>query len=372
MSRPNPLWELTLARIYSFLREPEALFWVFGFPILMAVGLGIAFREGDQAQPAVVAVERGSVAERWVPALTATPELAVRVTSADSAERMLSRGDAALALGGTDTLVFRYDPARAESRTARLLADAAVQGAAGVTPAVPVRETPERRRGGRYIDWVIPGLIGMNLMSTGMWGVGFGLVQMRQRKQLKRLSSTPMRRRDFLLAQVLARMTFVLVEVPPIILFAWLAFGVEVAGSALALAGVVALGGMTFAGLGLLTSSRASTIEGISGLLNVGDAADVRAVGRFLLRVALSRRDPAVHPRAAAHRAQQRPACRLQRRSRRLRVHGRAGDPRGVDGRQLPARAVAVQVAVDGRRTPRGRRRRSRSITSCSIAPWTQ
>jgi ABC-2 type transport system permease protein len=269
MTRPNPLWELTLARIHSFLREPEALFWVFGFPILMAVGLGIAFREGDQAQPAVVAVERGSAAERWVPALAAAPELAVRVTSADSADRMLRRGDAALSLGGTDTLVFRYDPARAESRAARLLADAAVQGAAGVTPAVPVRETPERRRGGRYIDWVIPGLIGMNLMSTGLWGIGFGLVQMRQRKQLKRLSSTPMRRRDFLLAQVLARMVFVVVEVPPIVLFAWLAFGVEIAGSALALAGVVALGGMTFAGLGLLTSSRASTIEGISGLLNV-------------------------------------------------------------------------------------------------------
>jgi ABC-2 type transport system permease protein len=268
MRSPSPLLELTLARMRMFVREPEALFWIFGFPMLMAIGLGIAFREAAP-EPAAVAVERGSAAERWLPALVDAPELEVRVMDPASAERALERGDVALVLAGTDTLVYRYDAARAESRVARLLADAAVQAAAGVVPSVPAREEPERRRGGRYIDWLIPGLIGMNLMSTGMWGIGFGVVQMRQRKQLKRLSSTPMRRRDFLAAQVLARMTFVVVEIPPIALFAWLAFGVDVAGSIAALAGVAALGGVTFAGLGLLVAARARTIEGISGLLNL-------------------------------------------------------------------------------------------------------
>jgi ABC-type multidrug transport system permease subunit len=179
------------------------------------------------------------------------------------------KGDVAVVLAGTDRLVYRYDPARDESRVGRLLADEAVQRGAGATRPVATAEDRKREPGARYIDWVIPGLIGLNLMSTGMWGIGFGLVQMRNKKQLKRLVSTPMRRRDFLLAQLLARLVFLVFEVPPIMLFAWLVFGVTLHGSLLAFSGLVILGAMTFAGLGLLCASRARTIEGVSGILNV-------------------------------------------------------------------------------------------------------
>jgi ABC-2 type transport system permease protein len=268
MHRPSPLRELTLARIRSFLREPEALFWTFGFPIMMALGLGIAFRERG-AETAAVGIERGSVAERWAPALRAAEGIDLTVLSPDSAETALRKGDVAVLLTGRDTLVYRYDPSRTESSSARLAADRVVQAAAGVRPAVAARDDRERRPGGRYIDWVLPGLIGMNLMSTGLWGMGFGLVQMRQKKQLKRMSSTPMRRRDFLFAQILGRMAFLALEVPPVVLFAWLAFGVTVQGNLLALTLIVLLGAMTFAGLGLLAAARARTIEGLSGALNL-------------------------------------------------------------------------------------------------------
>jgi ABC-2 type transport system permease protein len=268
MSGPSPLRELTLARIRSFVREPEALFWTFGFPIIMAIGLGIAFRERP-ADRAAVGVERGSVAERYAPALARSDEVELTIISADSADRAIRKGDIAVLLAGRDALTYRYDPARAESRSAQLIADRVVQRAAGSTDPVPSIHDRERRPGGRYIDWVIPGLIGMNLMSTGMWGMGFGLVQMRQKKQLKRMSSTPMRKRDFLLAQILARLSFIALEVPPIVLFAWLAFGVKVQGSLLALTLVVTLGTMVFAGMGLLASARARTIEGVSGILNL-------------------------------------------------------------------------------------------------------
>jgi ABC-2 type transport system permease protein len=268
MSSPNALRELTLARIRSFVREPEALFWTFGFPIMMAVGLGLAFRERP-AEKAAVGIERGSVAERWAPALARSPEVELTVLSADSAEEAIRKGDVAVLLAGRDALTYRYDPARAESRSAQLIADRVVQRAAGAPERVPSIHDRERRPGGRYIDWVIPGLIGMNLMSTGMWGMGFGLVQMRQKKQLKRMSSTPMRRRDFMLAQILSRLAFLSFEVPPVVLFAWLAFGVTVRGSLLGLALVTLLGAMTFAGLGLLASTRARTIEGLSGALNL-------------------------------------------------------------------------------------------------------
>ena len=264
MSELSPLWELTLARIRSFLREPEALFWTFGFPILMAVGLGLAFRE-QPPEPVRVAVEQGSAGERYLDQLRASPELAPQVLPAAQAERALGRGEVVLVVAGRESLVFRYDPARPESQTARLLADRAIQGPGRVR----IAEDRERRPGGRYIDWVIPGLIGLNLMNTGMWGTGFNIVQMRQKKQLKRLVATPMRRRDFLLAQTLGRLAFLLLEVPPLVLFAWLAFGVEVEGSLLLLSGIVLLGAIAFSGLGLLSAARARTIEGVSGILNL-------------------------------------------------------------------------------------------------------
>jgi ABC-type multidrug transport system permease subunit len=266
---PNALRELVLMRMRTFMREPEALFWTFGFPILITIGLGLAFREEGDTTPIPIGIESGSIAESYQPALEQSPRIQLVPMDAATADRAIRTGEVALVLAGTDELIFRFDPNRPDSREARLLADAAVQAAAGATHPVTVMEDAERHPGGRYIDWLIPGLIGLNLMSTGMWGIGFGIVTMRQKKQLKRLIATPMRRSDFLLAQVLARLAFLILEVPPIILFAWLAFKVTIAGSILALALVVLLGAFTFSGLGLLAASRARTIEGVSGINNV-------------------------------------------------------------------------------------------------------
>jgi ABC-type multidrug transport system permease subunit len=257
-----------MVRVRTFLREPEALFWTFGFPILMAVGLGIAFGgEGTERIP--VAVEAGSIAERHLAALEASDDLDPVALSVEGAKRALRTGEVALLLTGDDDLVFRYDPTRPDSRTARLVVDAALQGAAGATRPVAIRDQPERQPGSRYIDWVIPGLIGLNMMSTGLWGVGFGIVNMRQKKQIKRLVSTPMRRSEFLAAQLLGRLVFLALEVPPVMLFAWLVFDVEVTGSMLELAAVVLFGAITFSAIGLLAASRVQTIEGVSGIMNV-------------------------------------------------------------------------------------------------------
>jgi len=258
------LRELILVRVRMFTREPEALFWTFLFPVLMAGALEMAFRERPP-EPVPVAVEAGSAGLPQVARLRADREMDVRVLSPAEAERALRTGEVALVLAGDTGVVLRFDPVREESRVARLLVERTLRSG----PPAAVREDRERVRGGRYIDWVIPGLLGLNLMSTGLWGLGFGLVQMRQKKLLKRLVATPMRRGEFLLAQIVARVAFLVLEVPPLLLFARLAFGVRVEGSALLLSGVILLGTICFAGLGLLCAARARTIEGISGILNV-------------------------------------------------------------------------------------------------------
>jgi ABC-2 type transport system permease protein len=266
--RVDAIVQLALLRVRTFLREPEALFWTFGFPILMAIGLGLAFGDGQEEQ-SYVGVVRGSTAEAHLETLELSPDLSVQLLTAEEAERSLRQGEVAVILSGHDELVSSYDPTRPDSRTARLAVDRVLQDAAGATRPLVVTERPQRQRGSRYIDWVVPGLIGLNLMSTGLWGIGFGIVNMRQKKQLKRLSATPMRRGDFLISQILARLAFLALEVPPIVLFAWLVFDVRIEGSLLAVAVVVLLGTIAFAALGLLAATRARTVEGVSGIMNV-------------------------------------------------------------------------------------------------------
>ena len=123
--------------------------------------------------------------------------------------------------------------------------------------------------GSRYIDWLLPGLLGMNIMGTGLWSMGFAVVQARTRKLLKRLMATPMPRTSYLLSHLLARLVFLVLEVGALLLFGRLAFGVTSAG-ALWLVGLLALlGAFSFSGLGLLIASRARTVEAVSGLMNV-------------------------------------------------------------------------------------------------------
>ena len=261
----QPLVQLTLVRFREFWREPEAIFWVFVFPILLAAGLGLAFRNRPPEAIGIAAV---------------TPELArslrqeklleVEQLSAAAAEEALRTGKVALlaapAAGGA--VVYRYDDTNPEGRTARMLAEGAIQRAAGRVDPVPTSDRLMREPGSRYIDFLIPGLLGMNLMGSAMWGLGFAIVDARRKKLMKRLIATPMPRHDYLLSFVLARLLLLVVEVGVLLGFGAWVFQVPVRGSMLELAALCVLGSLAFSALGLLVASRAQTIEAVSGLMN--------------------------------------------------------------------------------------------------------
>jgi ABC-2 type transport system permease protein len=265
---PRPLVELTRARMREFLREPEAVFWVFAFPVLMALALGIAFRS-ERAQESVVGVLASPAAAETARVLGGTPGLRVREVPAEEAEAALRNGHVSLLVVPGQPPVYRFDPARPESRLARLVVAAALQRAAGRADAWQAREETVVAPGSRYIDWLLPGLLGMNIMGTGLWSVGFSVVVARTRKLLKRLMATPMSRGAYLASHLLARLAFLVLEVAALLVFGRLAFGVRSAGSLLAVALLALLGALAFSGLGLLVASRARTIEAVSGLMNV-------------------------------------------------------------------------------------------------------
>jgi ABC-type multidrug transport system permease subunit len=265
--RHTALRQLTLARFREFVRQPEALFWVFAFPVLLALGLGFAFRErGPERTPIGVA---GPNAAALAGALGDSPALRVRIYEGAAGREALRTGRISLLVEGEGPPLFRYDPTRPESRIALLEADAALQRAAGRRDPLAVERVESTGQGSRYIDFLIPGLLGLNLMGTGMWSVGFSIATARMQKLLKRLVATPMRKSDYLLSHMLSRLLFLVLEVVVLVGFGWIAFGVAVRGSIAALAFVSLLGAFTFSAIGLLTASRAQTIEGVSGIMNL-------------------------------------------------------------------------------------------------------
>jgi ABC-2 type transport system permease protein len=262
----HPLVQLTLVRFLEFIREPEALFWVFIFPILLAAGLGLAFRNQP---PSVlkIAVVSGELAK----AIGQEKLLDVQQMTAADAEEALRTGKVALlaepGLGGA--VQYRYDDTNPEGRTARSLANQAIQRAAGRVDPVTVADRLMREPGSRYIDFLVPGLLGMNLMGSAIWGMGFAIVDARRKKLMKRLIATPMPRPYYLLSFGLSRMVLLVVEVSLLVGFGVLVFKVPLRGSWPELAGLCVLGSLSFSALGLLIASRAKTIEAASGLMNL-------------------------------------------------------------------------------------------------------
>lgn len=267
----HPLFELTAMRVREFLREKEAVFWVFVFPVLMTFALGIAFRNTGPDKT-FVAVE-GSATDQKVSetanVLSRSADISVTVLGAEAAAQALRSGKVSIVVTPeNDSFAYRFDPTRPESRAARLLVDDALQRGKGRTDVVNVGEQKITEPGARYVDFLVPGLIGMNLMGSGLWGLGFTVVIARSRKLLKRFAATPMHRSHYLLSFMLSRLVFLVLEVAAVIVFASLAFGFTVRGSWLSVALMTVLGGFTFSGIGLLVAARPTTIEGVSGLMN--------------------------------------------------------------------------------------------------------
>ena len=268
----HPLVELTSMRVREFLREKEAVFWVFVFPVLMTFALGIAFRNTapDKTLVAIEAATTDSGVNEIANVLSRSPDISATVMNADEAAQALRSGKVSIVVRAqNDSFDYRFDPTRPESRAARLMVDDVLQRGSGRADVVRVAEEKVTEPGARYVDFLVPGLIGMNMMGSGLWGLGFTVVIARSRKILKRFAATPMRRSHYLLSFMFSRLMFLVLEVAAVVVFAWLVFDFTVRGSWLSLAFITILGGFTFSGIGLLIAARPTTIEGVSGLMNL-------------------------------------------------------------------------------------------------------
>ena len=220
--RYHPLWNLTLARMREFLREPEAVFWMYVFPLVLVAALGVAFRN-RAVETFRIAVPRGDGAEAACRALNGDQRFRASVYDEQECRLRLRTGRADLMIAVSDKPRTRYeydfDPTKPESVLARKSVDDFLQRAAGRRDAVEVRDHTIDEPGGRYIDFLVPGLLGMGLMGGGLWGVGFAVVDMRIRKLLKRYLATPMKCSHFMAALIISRLLFTISEVLLLLVF---------------------------------------------------------------------------------------------------------------------------------------------------------
>ncbi len=268
MTNYHPFNELLKTRMREFFREPETIFWVYAFPVLLAVGLGIAFRNRP-AERIFVDIQQHAAAESMAGGLKKLPDFAVAIHSkAECMDRLRLAKSALVVLPGTP-VEYRYDPTRPESVIARQRVDDILQRAAGRRDPLSTADRHITEPGARYIDFLIPGLIGMNLLAGSMWAVGYVIVDMRVKKLLKRLIATPMKRSHFLWSALSGRLVFMVPELVVILGAGVLLFGFPIRGSYFAIFLLSLLGTISFTGLGLLAACRAQKLETVSGIMNV-------------------------------------------------------------------------------------------------------
>jgi len=285
----SQLRQLIISRFLETIREPEVLFWGMVFPVLISIGLGLAFMQKSESKFNIMLVEsrqteldsllavygeksekNGQTVMTWLVSdeiLGNTRFTFVR-NSWDDAIIALKRGEAAVIV--TDSLSqlhYHFDPRNAEAELAYMKLSDLLQSPSNER-ATQQQLSPLTLKGVRYIDFFVPGLIAFGLMSSLLWGISYTIIECRSQKLLRRMIATPMKKSNFLIAIIFVRLVMNVVEGLIIFFFAWLLFDIRIQGSLGALAMLFVAGNVAFAGVAVLISTRTSKTEAGSGLIN--------------------------------------------------------------------------------------------------------
>jgi ABC-type multidrug transport system permease subunit len=292
--RNNQLWQLTLASILEKIREPAVLFWGIGFPILMSIGLGLAFTRKSESlrHVALISPDTGSFSVTLRDEQLGTSTFQLDNMTWDEAMVRLKRGHVNLVVTMLDSGFRAYfDPMNADAQLTYLKLSPALDRIPGGTlrrcgtdtvtggsiPAIELDSRSGNRTeivpltvtGTRYIDFLIPGMIAMGVMFSCLWGLGYGIIESRSKKLLRRMVATPMKKSNYLISLITVRMGMNIIEAGLLFLFAWLAFGNTIQGSVAALLVLFLAGNIAFSGIGIFLASRTSRTEIANGFINL-------------------------------------------------------------------------------------------------------
>lgn len=294
------LWQLTSAEFRELLREPGVLFWGILFPILISLGLGIAFtKKADVVRKVAVIVtaeatskpdsssnlflflekncEKNSSADKdsykWKLILK-DDKLGNSIfyfygMDWDKSMMMLKRGTVnVVLLDNNHSTEYHFDPLNSDAQLSYLKLNSLI-GTGKVVAAENNQEIkPLTVTGTRYIDFLVPGLISMGVMMSCMWGISYGIIEKRSKKLLRRLVATPMKKSHFLIAMIVVRIAMNFIESSVLILFALFVFKMQIQGDITSLIAIFLAGNIAFAGIAVFFSSHTSNTEVGNGLIN--------------------------------------------------------------------------------------------------------
>ncbi len=275
------LIQMILVQIREFYRNPGILFWTLGFPILMAWGLGIAFtKQGEPVKHVAWVKENSSsvVMSNFIGAdlnhkkigndKSGYTDYIFEKAIWNEAIQMIKRGKVSLIiLEKGDSLQYQLDPKNPEAQLAQLQISYALKNGNITADSNEIRTFSQV--GTRYIDFLIPGLMAMNIMMSCMWGISYTLIDRRGKKLLRRMVATPMNKSLFLFSHLITRVIMSFIEATLLLTFAYLYFDISIQGSYAALISMIIAGNIIFFGLAVLTSSRTSNTQIGNGLINV-------------------------------------------------------------------------------------------------------
>lgn len=294
----NQIWLLTGALFREIIREPGVLFWGIIFPILMSLGLGLAFtKKSDTTRKiAIIGTEAIIPADstqlflflddqceknntenkddyKWKYVI-ADEKLGKSIflfykTDWDDAMVQLKRGTVNCILSGEGEIpVFHFDPMNSDAELTYLKLSNVIGKGRIVNTESNAEIRPLTVTGTRYIDFLVPGLITMGVMMSSMWGISYGIIEKRSKKLLRRLVATPMKKSHFLISLITVRIVMNFIEAVSLVVFALITFKMSIQGSISALILMYLAGNFAFAGIAVFVSSHTSNTEVGNGLIN--------------------------------------------------------------------------------------------------------
>lgn len=294
--KKTQLYQLILVQFREFYREPGVLFWAIGFPILMAWGLGIAFKQKPEVIRKVAIIEKqvsvkGTAydfnnflqkeTKEMPPEKDGTHKHIKHIydkklgkttyvfisTNWENAIILLKRGNVSMIMKeDSGRLIYHFDPVNPEARLVQLQLEAMISGNNKFEESPDVE--PLTLSGTRYIDFLVPGLITMGIMMSCMWGISWSIIDNRSKKLLRRMVATPMKKSNYLISLFIARLILSLTESITIYLFAYIYFNMRIQGSIPALFLLCIAGNVAFTGVAILSACRTANPEIGNGIIN--------------------------------------------------------------------------------------------------------
>ena len=299
--RFNQFWQLFVALFREIIREPGVLFWGILFPILMSLGLGLAFTKkadvirkvaiinnagisGNSSENTIVAdfllknCEKNPSEEkeewRWKYVIKdiklGNSIFLFYNMKWDEGMKLLKRGTINVLLAGfKDSVEYHFDPMNSDAELTYLKLSSIVGKGEILEVKAGSEIKPLTVKGTRYIDFLVPGLITMGVMMSCMWGISYGIIEKRSKMLLRRLVATPMKKSHFLLSLITVRITMNLIESLVLLIFSLFAFKMSIQGDLSALIILYLAGNVAFSGIAVFVSSHTSNTEVGNGLINV-------------------------------------------------------------------------------------------------------